>query len=181
MQNPSQSILRAGEFTASHRKASLCPIHGCAHPGGNPKEWNCSSDHPLFVFQLPLVFLKVSLGHWGVGWAREGWERGHRTQARGVCRAPWVLIPRVPVQDPNGNRIAQWREVTPRQGIVDLSLPLASEPALGTYTISVEGKSHSFSVEEYGTRGLGSGISPWAAGLDPLQSPRRCEMSLSWE
>ncbi|NXE99140.1 A2ML1 protein, partial [Menura novaehollandiae] len=52
-------------------------------------------------------------------------------------------------QDPSGNRIAQWREVSPRQGIVDLSLPLASEPALGTYTISVEGKSHSFSVEEY--------------------------------
>ncbi|NXQ37577.1 A2ML1 protein, partial [Alaudala cheleensis] len=52
-------------------------------------------------------------------------------------------------EDPSGNRIAQWREVTPRQGIVDLSLPLASEPALGTYTISVEGKSHSFSVEEY--------------------------------
>ncbi|NXI17947.1 A2ML1 protein, partial [Irena cyanogastra] len=62
---------------------------------------------------------------------------------------PRALIPRVPVQDPSGNRIAQWREVAPRQGIVDLSLPLASEPALGTYTISVGGKSHSFSVEEY--------------------------------
>ncbi|NXW04218.1 A2ML1 protein, partial [Fregetta grallaria] len=53
------------------------------------------------------------------------------------------------VQDPSGNRIAQWREVSPRQGIVDLSLPLAAEPALGTYTIEVEGKRHSFSVEEY--------------------------------
>ncbi|NWV18179.1 A2ML1 protein, partial [Origma solitaria] len=52
-------------------------------------------------------------------------------------------------EDPSGNRIAQWRNVTPQQGIVDLSLPLASEPALGTYSISVEGKSHSFSVEEY--------------------------------
>ncbi|NWX65133.1 A2ML1 protein, partial [Promerops cafer] len=70
-------------------------------------------------------------------------------KAGAVCRAPRALIPPVPVQDPSGNRIAQWREVTPRQGIVDLSLPLASEPALGTYTISVEGKSHSFSVEEY--------------------------------
>ncbi|NXA89703.1 A2ML1 protein, partial [Melanocharis versteri] len=58
-------------------------------------------------------------------------------------------LPLVFLKDPSGNRIAQWREVTPRQGIVDLSLPLASEPALGTYTISVEGKSHSFSVEEY--------------------------------
>ncbi|NWU82463.1 A2ML1 protein, partial [Onychorhynchus coronatus] len=52
-------------------------------------------------------------------------------------------------EDPSGNRITQWRDVSPRQGIVDLSLPLAAEPALGTYTIHVEGKTHSFSVEEY--------------------------------
>ncbi|NWH93786.1 A2ML1 protein, partial [Aegithalos caudatus] len=58
-------------------------------------------------------------------------------------------LPLVFLQDPSGNRIAQWREVAPRQGIVDLSLPLASEPALGTYRISVEEISHSFSVEEY--------------------------------
>ncbi|NWW85873.1 A2ML1 protein, partial [Rhynochetos jubatus] len=53
------------------------------------------------------------------------------------------------VQDPHGNRVAQWRDMSPRQGIVDLSLPLAAEPALGMYTIEVEGKRHSFSVEEY--------------------------------
>ncbi|NXQ79668.1 A2ML1 protein, partial [Nyctibius grandis] len=58
-------------------------------------------------------------------------------------------LPLVFLKDPSGNRIAQWREVTPRQGIVDLSLPLAAEPALGTYIIEVEGKTHSFSVEEY--------------------------------
>ncbi|NXA74128.1 A2ML1 protein, partial [Thryothorus ludovicianus] len=58
-------------------------------------------------------------------------------------------LPLVFLKDPSGNRIAQWWGVTPQQGIVDLSLPLASEPALGTYTINVEGKSHSFSVEEY--------------------------------
>ncbi|NWR97756.1 A2ML1 protein, partial [Motacilla alba] len=58
-------------------------------------------------------------------------------------------LPLVLLKDPSGNHIAQWRDLAPRQGIVDLSLPLASEPALGTYTISVEGKSHSFSVEEY--------------------------------
>ncbi|NXX49767.1 A2ML1 protein, partial [Tricholaema leucomelas] len=52
-------------------------------------------------------------------------------------------------KDPGGNRIAQWQEVTPQQGIVELSLPLAAEPALGTYTIEVEGKTQSFSVEEY--------------------------------
>ncbi|XP_040548002.1 alpha-2-macroglobulin-like protein 1 [Gallus gallus] len=58
-------------------------------------------------------------------------------------------LPLVFLKDPRGNRIAQWRDVSPRQGIVDLSLPLAAEPALGTYTIHVEGKTHSFSVEEY--------------------------------
>nr|XP_054505358.1 alpha-2-macroglobulin-like protein 1 [Agelaius phoeniceus] len=58
-------------------------------------------------------------------------------------------LPLVFLQDPSGNRIAQWRDLSPRQGIVDLSLPLASEPALGTYTISVGSKSHTFSVEEY--------------------------------
>ncbi|NWQ67152.1 A2ML1 protein, partial [Neopipo cinnamomea] len=58
-------------------------------------------------------------------------------------------LPLVFLEDPSGNRIAQWREVSPRQGIVDLSLPLAAEPALGTYTIHVEGNTHSFSVEEY--------------------------------
>ncbi|KAJ7419058.1 alpha-2-macroglobulin-like protein 1 [Pitangus sulphuratus] len=58
-------------------------------------------------------------------------------------------LPLVFLEDPSGNRIAQWREVSPRQGIVDLSLPLAAEPALGTYTIHVEGKTHSFSVKEY--------------------------------
>ncbi|KAM6042931.1 alpha-2-macroglobulin-like protein 1 [Theristicus caerulescens] len=59
-------------------------------------------------------------------------------------------LPLVAVQDPSGNRIAQWQEVSPRQGIVDLSFPLAAEPALGTYTIKVERKRHSFSVEDYG-------------------------------
>ncbi|KAM9112666.1 alpha-2-macroglobulin-like protein 1 [Pangshura tecta] len=52
-------------------------------------------------------------------------------------------------QDPSGKRIAQWRDVTRQQGIVDLSLPLSAEPALGTYDIEAQGMRHSFSVEEY--------------------------------
>ncbi|XP_077662124.1 alpha-2-macroglobulin-like protein 1 [Eretmochelys imbricata] len=58
-------------------------------------------------------------------------------------------LPLVTLQDPSGNRIAQWRNVTPQQGIVDLSLPLSAEPALGTYAIQAQGTRHSFSVEEY--------------------------------
>lgn len=67
--------------------------------------------------------------------------------------------------------------MSPRQGIVDLSLPLAAEPALGTYTIHVERKTHSFSVEEYGVWG-------WEVhgGWEPRlgTSPRRL-LSLCWE
>ncbi|KAM6399435.1 alpha-2-macroglobulin-like protein 1 [Rhynochetos jubatus] len=59
-------------------------------------------------------------------------------------------LPLVAVQDPHGNHVAQWQDVSPRQGIVDLSFPLAAEPALGMYTIEVEGKRHSFSVKGYG-------------------------------
>uniref|UniRef100_F7ICV0 Alpha-2-macroglobulin like 1 n=1 Tax=Callithrix jacchus TaxID=9483 RepID=F7ICV0_CALJA len=57
----------------------------------------------------------------------------------------------VELQDPNSNRIAQWLEVVPEQGIVDLSFQLAPEAMLGTYTVAVaEGKTFgTFSVEEY--------------------------------
>ncbi|KAM9215150.1 LOW QUALITY PROTEIN: pregnancy zone protein-like [Leptosomus discolor] len=55
----------------------------------------------------------------------------------------------VAVQDPHGNHVAEW-EVSPRQGIVDLSFPLPVESALGTYSIQVERESHSFSVQDYG-------------------------------
>ncbi|XP_008048508.1 alpha-2-macroglobulin-like protein 1 [Carlito syrichta] len=57
----------------------------------------------------------------------------------------------VELQDPNSNRIAQWLEVVPEHGIVDLSFQLAPEATLGTYTVAVaDGKTFgTFSVEEY--------------------------------
>ncbi|XP_026358288.4 alpha-2-macroglobulin-like protein 1 [Ursus arctos] len=57
----------------------------------------------------------------------------------------------VELQDPNTNRIAQWLEVVPEQGIVDLSFQLAPEATLGTYTVAVAGGTTfgTFSVEEY--------------------------------
>ncbi|XP_074834813.1 alpha-2-macroglobulin-like protein 1 [Carettochelys insculpta] len=58
-------------------------------------------------------------------------------------------LPLVTLQDPSGNRIAQWRDVTPQQGIAELSLPLAAGAAVGTYTIEVQGTRRSFSVEEH--------------------------------
>ncbi|XP_010075939.1 PREDICTED: alpha-2-macroglobulin-like protein 1, partial [Pterocles gutturalis] len=55
------------------------------------------------------------------------------------------------LQDPESNRIAEWRNVKSRHGIVDLSFPLASEAPLGYYTISVQQDmaKKSFSVDEY--------------------------------
>ncbi|XP_054446808.1 alpha-2-macroglobulin-like protein 1 [Pteronotus mesoamericanus] len=57
----------------------------------------------------------------------------------------------VELQDPNSNRIAQWLEVEPKQGIVGLSFQLAPEAILGPYTVAVaEGKTFgTFRVEEY--------------------------------
>ncbi|XP_065440691.1 alpha-2-macroglobulin-like protein 1 isoform X2 [Chrysemys picta bellii] len=52
-------------------------------------------------------------------------------------------------QDPKGNRIGQWLNVTPYQGIVDLFFPLAAEAPLGEYTINMPGLKNSFSVEDY--------------------------------
>ncbi|NXY13729.1 A2ML1 protein, partial [Atrichornis clamosus] len=55
----------------------------------------------------------------------------------------------LPVQDPKGNRIAQWLNVTPVGGIVDLSFPLAAEAPVGEYTIKMPDLTRTFRVEEY--------------------------------
>ncbi|XP_038629996.1 pregnancy zone protein-like [Scyliorhinus canicula] len=61
--------------------------------------------------------------------------------------------PLVTVWDPDRNRIGQWRDVEPRQGIADLTFDLMPEPMKGTYRIEVlknKGKrDHDFSVQEY--------------------------------
>ncbi|NWV59700.1 A2ML1 protein, partial [Malurus elegans] len=51
--------------------------------------------------------------------------------------------------DPKGNRIAQWLDVTPEGGIVDLSFPLAAEAPVGEYTIKIPDLTRTFRVEEY--------------------------------
>ncbi|NXX82412.1 A2ML1 protein, partial [Urocolius indicus] len=55
------------------------------------------------------------------------------------------------LQDPNQNRIGQWLDVRPKQGIADLSFQLATELSLGTYTISVVNPkiSSTFRVQEH--------------------------------
>ncbi|NXX21810.1 A2ML1 protein, partial [Podargus strigoides] len=63
------------------------------------------------------------------------YKPGETGKARSVT---WWLCVSSPKQDPEGNRIAEWVDVKPRRGIVDLSFPLASEAALGMYTISVQ-------------------------------------------
>ncbi|XP_056385126.1 alpha-2-macroglobulin-like protein 1 isoform X2 [Hyla sarda] len=58
--------------------------------------------------------------------------------------------PLVELIDPNDNRIQQWLDVSPHQGIVDLSFPLPNEPPLGDYTINIpKVYKTTFSVSEY--------------------------------
>ncbi|XP_009876744.1 PREDICTED: alpha-2-macroglobulin-like protein 1 [Apaloderma vittatum] len=55
------------------------------------------------------------------------------------------------LQDPKNNRIEQWPNVVPQDGIADLSFQLSDEPLLGTYVINVtSAKAYgTFSVEEH--------------------------------
>ncbi|KAM9578218.1 alpha-2-macroglobulin-like protein 1 [Guaruba guarouba] len=55
------------------------------------------------------------------------------------------------LQDPKDNRIEQWLDVVPQDGIADLSFQLSDEPLLGTYVINVTSAKvyGSFSVQEY--------------------------------
>ncbi|KFQ74132.1 Alpha-2-macroglobulin-like 1, partial [Phaethon lepturus] len=55
----------------------------------------------------------------------------------------------VELKDPKGNRIAQWLNVTPVGGIVDLSFSLAAEALVGEYTVKMPDRTHTFRVEEY--------------------------------
>uniref|UniRef100_UPI00398E818E alpha-2-macroglobulin-like isoform X2 n=1 Tax=Pristiophorus japonicus TaxID=55135 RepID=UPI00398E818E len=61
--------------------------------------------------------------------------------------------PLVTMWDPQRNRIGQWKDVEPRQGIVDLTFDLMPEPFKGSYRIQVkksqENVHHVFSVREY--------------------------------
>ncbi|XP_073541270.1 alpha-2-macroglobulin-like protein 1 [Phyllobates terribilis] len=45
--------------------------------------------------------------------------------------------PLVELIDPDNNRIGQWLDVSPHQGIADLSFPLANELPLGNYVINI--------------------------------------------
>lgn len=58
--------------------------------------------------------------------------------------------PLVELIDPNTNRIQQWLDVSPHQGIADLSFPLANELPLGVYIINIpDAYKALFSVSEY--------------------------------
>nr|XP_009917431.1 PREDICTED: ovostatin-like [Haliaeetus albicilla] len=64
------------------------------------------------------------------------------------------MYPLIAIQDPRGNRIFQWQNVTSEMNIIQIEFPLTEEPILGNYKIIVAKKSgdktnHSFLVEEY--------------------------------
>ncbi|KAJ7316257.1 hypothetical protein JRQ81_002419 [Phrynocephalus forsythii] len=66
------------------------------------------------------------------------------------------MYPLIYIQDPQGNRIAQWLNQTPSYGILQLELQIVQDTNLGNYQITVHDNdkpsystSQSFSVEEY--------------------------------
>ncbi|XP_055460136.1 alpha-2-macroglobulin-like [Psammomys obesus] len=64
------------------------------------------------------------------------------------------LIPLLYVQDPRGNRIAQWQSVKLESGLRQLSFPLSSEPPEGSYKLAIRTESgrtieHPFSVKGF--------------------------------
>ncbi|KFV85384.1 Ovostatin, partial [Struthio camelus australis] len=64
------------------------------------------------------------------------------------------MYPLITIQDPRGNRIFQWQNVTSKMNIVQIEFPLTEDPILGNYKIIIAKKSgdktdHSFFVEEY--------------------------------
>ncbi|XP_037703142.1 alpha-2-macroglobulin-like [Choloepus didactylus] len=63
------------------------------------------------------------------------------------------LFPLVYLEDPKGNRIAQWQNIKLKNGLEQLSFPLSSEPFLGSYKVVAEKESKTkiqrdFTVEE---------------------------------
>ncbi|XP_025138969.3 alpha-2-macroglobulin isoform X2 [Bubalus bubalis] len=64
------------------------------------------------------------------------------------------LVPLVYVEDPKGNRIAQWQNLEVENGLQQLTFPLSSEPFQGSYKVVVQKGSggtaeHPFTVEEF--------------------------------
>lgn len=85
------------------------------------------------------------------------------------------------MQDPKGNRIAQWLNVTPVGGIADLSFPLAAEAPAGEYTIKTPDCTQSFRVEEYGKSlrelmaAAADVLSPDPPSYTELNGPHSCQ------
>ncbi|XP_026545497.1 alpha-2-macroglobulin-like [Notechis scutatus] len=87
------------------------------------------------------------------------YKAGQEVKIRIVClhedfRPANKKIPLIYIQDPKKNRLFQWNDVKLSMGLTQLSFPLSSEPALGTYKLVVEKSSrkiaeHTFYVEEY--------------------------------
>uniref|UniRef100_A0ABM5FQT5 Alpha-2-macroglobulin-like protein 1 isoform X1 n=1 Tax=Pogona vitticeps TaxID=103695 RepID=A0ABM5FQT5_9SAUR len=107
----------------------------------------------LMRYAHPKVFIKPSKPFYKPGET----AKFRIVRLNGEFKAVGERIPEILLEDPYGNRIGQWVDMKPHHGILDLSFPLASEAALGTYTIKLEGISFdkkketekTFTVEEY--------------------------------
>ena len=63
-------------------------------------------------------------------------------------------IPLIWIETPNNIRLAQWENVEPNQGLVDLEFPMTDEPLLGDWKIMADFGERTaeatFTVDEYG-------------------------------
>ncbi|XP_066457889.1 alpha-2-macroglobulin-like protein 1 [Eleutherodactylus coqui] len=63
-----------------------------------------------------------------------------------VKKKPYQLVE---LQDPQKNRLAQWKNVSDDSGITDLSYQLSPDAALGMYTVKADDEQMMFSVDKY--------------------------------
>ncbi|XP_075699318.1 alpha-2-macroglobulin-like protein 1 [Rhinoderma darwinii] len=85
--------------------------------------------------------------------------------------------PVVELIDPNNNQIGQWLDVSPHQGIADLSFPLANELPLGDYIINIPNRYKTlFSVSEYvlKTFSLNIDVPRWVTAMDKSFNVKVC-------
>ncbi|KAM3848321.1 alpha-2-macroglobulin-like [Vipera latastei] len=145
--------------------------HSSSSPSGYPSRFHGPTDHPkvllrvalkgkmLNVTQQELVIVRNPSDLLFVQTDKPIYKAGQEVKIRIVClhedfRPATKTIPLIYIQDPRKNRLFQWNDVKLNMGLSQLSFPLSSEPALGTYKLVVEKSSrkiaeHLFDVEEY--------------------------------
>ncbi|KAK9405414.1 alpha-2-macroglobulin-like [Crotalus adamanteus] len=141
------------------------------HSSSCPSRFPSPTDCPKVLLQVALKGKKLNVTQQELVMVRNPsdllfvqtdkpiYKAGQEVKIRIVClhedfRPANKKIPLIYIQDPRKNRLFQWNDVKLNMGLTQLSFPLSSEPALGTYKLVIEKSSrkiagHTFHVEEY--------------------------------